>query len=352
MLATPQSEPGAPEVSDQARKGDDIVIYPYLFSPAPILPDKIDFTPSLCSSLLKGAHKDARASGAQLSSARDALSRQLDGSAAAADLRQAQERYLSCYLAFFSPDEESGVSLATVPPPLLGLCYSWQGASLSAPAYELAYVLLSGAVARARCAARIAPNSASGVRTPGAVEAYRLLLAAAGQLEYAAHVLVPQLDEEGPGIVSLIEALQAHCLAEAQYLTVLRAARKGSSASLVAALAAEAASLYDSAANNRGDAQLRKLACHAAYKRNAMRATSLAFWAAGCRQESSASPADISSMASRAEAMWREDVRSAASAFDAAPPATLNLDHRRPDDVRFKYACLTNTEGFEFLLST
>lgn len=329
------------------RQGDDIVIHPYLFAPKALIPDKLDFGKALATAVPKGAQKEARASGAQLTVARDQLSSRLTAaggpSGSAADVLEAQERYLSMFLPFVGADEERGVPGATGGPCRLN--YSWAECGASElSAWELALVAVASATAQARWAASLAADSASGVRTPAAIEAYRLLLAAAGQLDHCLRVLGPALESTSPdgasGPLQAARALRAHCLAEAQYLTALRAARKGSSPSLIAALVADAVELF---AETEEAAQklagpwpgMDKLQRHAAYKHAALRATTIAFLAAADRQAGGAKAGQAGALAAAAETAWRETVRPAGQAFDSAAPTSLNLDHRLADEVSF-----------------
>lgn len=161
-------------------------------------------------------------------------------------------------------------------------------------------------------------------------------MAAAGQLETAKGRLLPLLPPADPSIASetaLVTALSQHCLAEAQYLTTLRAIAKGTSPTLIASLAAEAASLYaaSGAALTQAGAPAPKLGQYAEYREGTLRALSLGFTAL-VQWRSPAGAGGARPTAKEALRLWGA-AKAAATAYDAAEPRTLNLDHRRADEV-------------------
>lgn len=161
-------------------------------------------------------------------------------------------------------------------------------------------------------------------------------MAAAGQLETAKDRLLPHLPPEDPSVAAeaaAVSALSQHCLAEAQYLTTLRAIAKGTSPTLIASLAAEAASLYaaSSEALAQAGAVAPKLGRYAEYRAGTLRALSLTFMAL-VQWRSPGGAGGARATAAEALRVWAA-AKAAATAYDAAEPRTLNLDHRRSDEV-------------------
>lgn len=204
----------------------------------------------------------------------------------------------------------SSSSLLGAPPSRLrhAIRWAWGEAVLAPPpgsqprmagaadaAYELASVLLAAALRLAHVAADVSRDSASGVPTPAATRSYRLLREAAGLLELVAGQLAPALPAElsadldpqvgaaaaGSGMSlwsvppspwqsrpalsspapcplprQVVRALSSVALADAQQLTALRAVAKGNQASLIAALAADTAQLYEQACSQVGSAEV------------------------------------------------------------------------------------------------
>lgn len=113
--------------------------------------------------------------------------------------------------------------------------------------YELASLLT--AVAVVRIGGAVALCRTGEVRTFLSVEVYKLMREAAG-LFRALHSSALPLLGLSPSLdcsTQVVSALELHCLAEAQSITVLRAFKKGNQPGLVAGLAADTSQLYKSA---------------------------------------------------------------------------------------------------------
>jgi hypothetical protein len=122
--------------------------------------------------------------------------------------------------------------------------------------FELASVIVATAMRLMHAAAKACEDSATGVPTSAAVRAHKLLLQAAGMLEFVAASVAPLLSAEPPSgadlHVDVLRAVSSIALADAQQLTMLRAMAKGNAPGLIAALAVDTAALYQQACSQVG----------------------------------------------------------------------------------------------------
>ncbi|KAL6780573.1 hypothetical protein ACKKBF_B12595 [Auxenochlorella protothecoides x Auxenochlorella symbiontica] len=328
-----------------ASSSDSVVIHPFLHSPLPMLPEPLDFGIELDAFIVPSRKKAGRRGLRLLTQARQDLGAELASSAALGSSMRVdvvQARYLGLLLALIGQqDAEKGGGLDPGSPFRSAARYVWRGGprphwASSDAILEVVAALMARSTALMRAAAAACVDAASGVRTPAAMQAYKYLLAAAGQLETAKDRLLPHLPPEDPSVAAeaaAVSALSQHCLAEAQYLTTLRAIAKGTSPTLIASLAAEAASLYaaSSEALAQAGAVAPKLGRYAEYRAGTLRALSLTFMAL-VQWRSPGGAGGARATAAEALRVWAA-AKAAATAYDAAEPRTLNLDHRRSDEV-------------------
>ncbi|KAL4452240.1 hypothetical protein ABPG75_007902 [Micractinium tetrahymenae] len=366
---------------------DGVLLHPYLFSPALKVPLKL--SPSLKKQLAKQCNsKQGEEFVAQLEQARSRLTTALESpSVSDAAVNEAVSGYVALLLglvaagggatsgaanaamdaaaaAAATPDEalaavEGGAapngagstSPLTAPPSRLrhAVQWGWAEAVLAPPpgsqprssgaadaAYELASVLLAAALRLAHAAAEASKDSASGVPTPAATRSYRLLREAAGLVELVAGQLAPALPAGLSADLDpqVVRALCSVALADAQQLTMLRAVAKGNQPSLIAALGVDTAAMYGQACSQLATAAAAgaassKLWQYGQYKQAYCLAyahgfNGIALWRADKPGEG------LKSL--EAAAGQLAAARRASSAYNAAPPASLNLHHRRADE--------------------
>mmetsp|Transcript_37629 Transcript_37629/g.83776 ORF Transcript_37629/g.83776 Transcript_37629/m.83776 type:complete len:666 (-) Transcript_37629:154-2151(-) len=123
-------------------------------------------------------------------------------------------------------------------------------------AYDIASVLQSYGLWCGTKAAALVQDARGAVSSEPALQAYKLLRTAAGVYAVLRSQLLPLLQRAAPGAASpasgdldfeLVCALEQSCLADAQDLSLLRAAAKGHAPGLVSGIAQDTAGLYAAA---------------------------------------------------------------------------------------------------------
>ncbi|GMH32323.1 hypothetical protein BSKO_00157 [Bryopsis sp. KO-2023] len=189
--------------------------------------------------------------------------------------------------------------------------------------YEIVSILLSVALWKARKAAESC-TKAAGVR-PTATEisqAYKWYQEAAGLISHTLKV-IPHL-QDCPSLDcnrSILEGLLKALLAEAEGLTVLRAATKRSSTSLIASLALDVHQLYESASSMQtpGETCHKKFIAYLHYKSECFKAYALIFHANARLEEMAGG--DAMRLAQESKTVF-EGACTLGNAYDSFSPAT------------------------------